>query len=53
MAAFATGLDEALGVGVVSASCVNLIRTVGEENVKFFAERVNQPFFSFSSVVET
>ena len=59
MTAFATGLAEALGVGAgvgvttTSASWVNLIRTIGDENVKFLAESVNQPFFSLRTVVET
>lgn len=55
--AFTTGLAEALGVGegvtTTSASCVNFIRTVGDEKVKFLADSVSQPFFSFNTVVET
>ena len=58
VAGFAIGLAEALGVGVAEAltsstSCVNLIRTVGEENVKFLADNVNQPFRSLRTVVDT
>ncbi len=61
MTFFTTGLVEALGVGVgvgvgpatTTASCVNLILTTGVENVKFLAESVSQPFFSFNIVVET
>ena len=51
--AFVAGLDEALGAGVGSASWDSLIRTVGDENVKFLADRVSQPFFSFKIVVDT
>jgi hypothetical protein len=56
--AITTGGDgETIGAGftagITAASCVNLIRMVGEEKVKFLALSVSHPSLSFTNSVAT